>query len=222
MTSSLQEAFLSHRGRTSGILGAILASLGASWGHLGHTWGHLGIHSAIWEVWLHALKLTTLSAHTWGHLGIPSAVWEIWLHALRLATLSALPVPMVRQVYVRPLKPRFRSGHHQTTGPSRCQFDVVKTPSLQEAILSHLGAILAVLGAILAIPGALLGPSGGHLGAILAYLGSSWAILGHLGTILGPSWLTWGHLGAILGPSWDQEGCQEQAGGAINSNFAKS
>ena len=73
MTSSLQEAFLSHRGRTSGILGAILASLGASCGHLGHTWGHLGIHSAIWEVWLHALKL---------------------------ATLSALPVPMLKQVYV--------------------------------------------------------------------------------------------------------------------------
>ena len=74
MTSSLQEAFLSHRGRTSGILGAILASLGASCGHLGHTWGHLGIHSAIWEVWLHVLKLTTL---------------------------SALPVPMLKQVYVR-------------------------------------------------------------------------------------------------------------------------
>ena len=73
MTSSLQEAFLSHRGRTSGILGAILASLGASCGHLGHMWGHLGIHSAIWEVWLHALKL---------------------------ATLSALPVPMLKQVYV--------------------------------------------------------------------------------------------------------------------------
>ena len=73
MTSSLQEAFLSHRGRTSGILGVILASLGASCGHLGHTWGHLGIHSAIWEVWLHALKL---------------------------ATLSALPVPMLKQVYL--------------------------------------------------------------------------------------------------------------------------
>ena len=76
MTSSLQEAFLSHRGRTSGILGAILASLGASCGHLGHTWGHLGIHSAIWEVWLHALKLTTL---------------------------SALPVPMLKQVYLQSL-----------------------------------------------------------------------------------------------------------------------
>ena len=93
MTSPLQEAFLSHRGHIYGhpvaILarlggffepswlyaghhGAILASLGASWGHLGHTWGHLGIHSAI---------------------------WEIRLHALRLATLSALPVPMLRQVY---------------------------------------------------------------------------------------------------------------------------
>ena len=59
-------------------LGAILASLGASWGHLGHTWGHLGIHSAIWEVWLHALKLTTL---------------------------SALPVPMLKQVYVGSQKP---------------------------------------------------------------------------------------------------------------------
>ena len=85
MTSSLQEAFLSHRGRTSGILGAILASLGASCGHLGHMWGHLGIHSAIWEVWLHALKL---------------------------ATLSALPVPMLKQVYVEAFsgapKGRFR------------------------------------------------------------------------------------------------------------------
>ena len=73
MTSSLQEAFLSHRGRTSGILGAILASLGASSGHLGYTWGHFGIHSAIWEVWLHVLKLTTL---------------------------SAVPVPMLKQVYL--------------------------------------------------------------------------------------------------------------------------
>ena len=77
MTSSLQEAFLSHRGRTSGILGAILASLGASCGHLGHTWGHLGM---------------------------PLAIWEIWLHVLRLATLSALPVPMLRQVYLEGLK----------------------------------------------------------------------------------------------------------------------
>ena len=49
--------------------------LGQSWGA---SWRHLG--------------------HTWGHLGIPSAVWEIWLHALRLATLIALPVPMLRQV----------------------------------------------------------------------------------------------------------------------------
>ena len=47
--------------------------LGASWGHLGQMWGHLGI---------------------------PSAIWEVWLHACKLTILSALPVPMLRQVYV--------------------------------------------------------------------------------------------------------------------------
>ena len=34
------------------------------------------------------------------HLGVPSAILEICVHALKLATLSALPVPMLRQVYV--------------------------------------------------------------------------------------------------------------------------
>ena len=126
MTSSLKEAFLSHRGRTSGILGAISASLGASWGHLGRTWGHLGI---------------------------PSAVWEIWLHALRLATLSALPVPMLRQVYQ---KRRFRSGRVQKmffrgsqmafslgtsskNGRWRCQLHLLIASWHLEAILGHLG-----------------------------------------------------------------------------------
>ena len=49
--------------------------VGQSWGA---SWGHLG--------------------HTWGHLGIPSAIWEVWLHALKLTTLSALPIPMLRQI----------------------------------------------------------------------------------------------------------------------------
>ena len=51
--------------------------VGQSWGA---SWGYLG--------------------HMWGHLGIPSAIWEVWLHAFKLTTLSALPVPMLRQVYV--------------------------------------------------------------------------------------------------------------------------
>ena len=73
-TSSIQEAFLGHRGRTCGQFGAILANLPGFLGYLGHTWGDLGI---------------------------PSAIWEVWLHALRLVTLSALPVPMLTQVYLR-------------------------------------------------------------------------------------------------------------------------
>ena len=46
LTSSLQEAFLAHPGRTYGHLGAILASLGgvlgASWPYVGPSLGHSG------------------------------------------------------------------------------------------------------------------------------------------------------------------------------------
>ena len=42
-------------------------SWGASWGHLGHTWGHLGIPSAVWEIWLHALRLATLERASRSH-----------------------------------------------------------------------------------------------------------------------------------------------------------
>ena len=67
MTSSLQEAFFRHRGHISAILGLSWPVLGASWGYLGHMWGHLGIPKAVWEMWLHALRLATLKRASRSH-----------------------------------------------------------------------------------------------------------------------------------------------------------
>ena len=86
---------------------------------------------------------------------------------------------------------RFRSGRPPKMGSWGYQLDAVQSPSLQEAILSHLGpmlgpswAVLGPFGAILGHRWAILGPLGAHVGAILGFLG---AVLGAtLGLLVGP------------------------------------
>ena len=128
-TSSPPEAILSHSwahlGRTWAHLGRSWpyldpswAILGRSWGHLGPSWGHLGglgegakwrFHSGHlqkmrrWRCKLYVVVKSYLQAVILIHLGLVSAIFEICLQALRLATLSALPVPMLRQVYLQGL-----------------------------------------------------------------------------------------------------------------------
>ena len=118
----------------------------------------------------------------------------------------------------------------------RCQLDAVMTSSLQEAILSHLGAILAGLGAILARLGALLGPSWGHLGGSwshpgsskmafslgrcaknrkLAMLSSGCYDISSARNLLELSWAYLRPSGAYLGPSWGRLGSILAIRGAI-------
>ena len=137
MTSSLHEAFLSHRGRTFGILGVILVSLGASWGHLGHMWGHLGMHSAIWEVWLHVLKLATLkrASRSNAKTGLSSYIFKAFRGSKIAFSLGTCAKNGKMAVSARCCDPSSgQLGHLRATW-------------------AHLGAILGDLGAIL-----------GHLG----------------------------------------------------------
>ena len=95
-------AILGHLGANFAQLGPILAS---SWAvrevrNLQKTYIVFGF-GGIFVKWVSSLQHQQSSSM----LGHSPPVWEIWLHALRLATLSALPVPMLRQVYE---KRRFR------------------------------------------------------------------------------------------------------------------
>ena len=109
---------------------------------------------------------------------ISSAILEICLQALRLATLSALPVPMLRQVYLQGLE-----------GPENGDFakDILK-----KWAHGHVSSMLRCRLFFKKPSWAILGPSWAYLGPSWGHLGPSW---GHLG----PSW---GH----LGPSWDHLG----------------
>ena len=44
---------------------------------------------------------SSLQGAIWSYLWLPSVILEVCLQALRLATLNALPVPMLRQVYLQ-------------------------------------------------------------------------------------------------------------------------
>ena len=140
-------------------------------------------------------------------------------YLLRVVTQSitnALPVPMLRQVYVGPQKLRFCLGGVQKMGSWRCQLHFLITSSYLEASwanLGHLGALLGPSGVILgsswghlgpswAILGPSWGPSWGPLGASLGLLGPPGVIMGYHGLLWAILGASWGHLGGILGSSW--------------------
>ena len=113
---------------------------------------------------------------------------------LKLETFCALPVPMLRQVYVKMVFPSRRNAHFRILDHQN------GVPVEAKRSFSHLGPSWVHLV-----------PSWGHLGGILVFLGLSWAmsgvslaILGDLRAVLGSSW---GHLEppwGYLGPTWDQ------------------
>ena len=111
-----------------------------------------------------------------------SALLETCVQALRLVTFSALPVPMLRQVYLQ--------------GFYGLEKGVFARDVLQKSALS------LILGAAWTSWGH-LGRSSGHLGPSWAHLGPSWAHLGpswaHLAQILGLLGPFRNHLVALLG-----------------------
>ena len=99
---------------------------------------------------------------------ISSAILEICLQALRLATLSALPVPMLRQVYVGPSRGLKNGDSARDVLKKRPHGDVnsmlLRGLRLKRPSWGHLGPSWAVLGPSWGY----LGPSWGDIGAILA------------------------------------------------------
>ena len=87
-----------HLGPSWGLLGVILASSWSILGHLGPSWGHPGpILAYLGLSWPFLGQSWGDLGASWGHLGaILGSSWS-----LKLSTFSALPVPMLRQVYVK-------------------------------------------------------------------------------------------------------------------------
>ena len=93
-----------------------------------------------------------------------SDILEIWSQALRLATLSALPVPMLRQVYLQGfigLKTVFSLGTSSKNDLLASSWDQL---GYLRATRGDLVAILGYLGFILGHLGLILGHLGGYVG----------------------------------------------------------
>ena len=127
---------------------------------------------------------------------------NVFAKLLNLSTFSALPVAMLRQVYLEAWKgPSWgQAGAYWAPKSGENARDILQKSLLGrletylEGHLSHLGPFALHLDLILGR----LGPSWNHLGAMLGHLG---AILGHLGAFWSHPGAILGHLGPTSGPS---------------------